>query len=255
MSLPIPLLTPLAVGLMWAVVCDLRRRRIPNVLSGAVFVIGLAISGYHGGASATLSGLAAAVLLLVALYKPWHAGGIGGGDVKLAAAVGAWIGLSHLIWFALATAVAGGIVAAVCYVLAPRATRADVRPTWCSPACTASCLPRPLLTEDAGVCSVRARDRGRRGCRASRCLGVKCGACCASAASATLNPLRGPSMNPMLSVIPTREFFKEMPLAINDSSGVQIVCGAPPSRPRDVREHARRCSGYSRWSPVSAPRC
>ena len=127
MSLPIPLLSPLAVGLMWAVVCDLRRRRIPNVLSGAVFVAGLAISGYHGGASATLSGLGAAVLLLVALYKPCHAGGIGGGDVKLAAAVGAWIGLSHLIWFALATAVAGGIVAAVCYVLAPRATRADVR--------------------------------------------------------------------------------------------------------------------------------
>ena len=127
MSLPIPLLSPLAAGLIWATACDLRRRRIPNVLSGAVFVTGLAISGYHGGASAVFSGLAASVLLLVVLYKPWHAGGIGGGDVKLAAAVGAWIGLRHLIWFALATAVAGGIVAVVCYFLAPRETRADVR--------------------------------------------------------------------------------------------------------------------------------
>jgi prepilin peptidase CpaA len=127
MSLPIPLLSPLAAGLMWAIVCDLRRRRIPNVLSGAVFVAGLAISGYQGGASAVFSGLGASVLLLVALYKPWQAGGVGGGDVKLAAAVGAWIGLPHLIWFALATAVAGGVVAAICYFLAPPATRADVR--------------------------------------------------------------------------------------------------------------------------------
>ena len=127
MSLPIPLLTPLAAGLIGAIVCDLRRRRIPNVISGAVFVTGLAISGYQGGASAVPSGLAASVLLLAALYKPWRAGGIGGGDVKLAAAVGAWIGLGHLIWFALATAVAGGIVAAICYLLAPPAVRADVR--------------------------------------------------------------------------------------------------------------------------------
>lgn len=127
MSLPIPLLSPLAAGLMWAIVCDLRRRRIPNAVSGAIFVTGLGISGYHGGASAVFSGLAASVLLLVTLYKPWQAGGIGGGDVKLAAAVGAWIGLWHLIWFALAAAVAGGVVAAICYLLAPPATRADVR--------------------------------------------------------------------------------------------------------------------------------
>ena len=127
MSLPIPLLIPLGAGLMWAIVCDLRRRRIPNVLSGAIFVTGLAISGYHGGASAVFSGLAAAVLLLVVLYKPWQAGGIGGGDVKLAAAVGAWIGLWHLVWFAIAAALAGGVVAAICYLLAPPATRADVR--------------------------------------------------------------------------------------------------------------------------------
>jgi len=112
---------------MWAIVCDLRRRRIPNALSGAIFATGLAISGYHGGASAVFSGLAASVLLLVALYKPWQAGGIGGGDVKLAAAVGAWIGLWHLVWFAIAAALAGGVVAAICYFLAPPATRADVR--------------------------------------------------------------------------------------------------------------------------------
>jgi prepilin peptidase CpaA len=67
------------------------------------------------------------VLLLAVLYPAWRAGGIGGGDVKLAAATAAWVGLSHLVWFALSAAVAGGIVAAICYLLAPPSTRAEVR--------------------------------------------------------------------------------------------------------------------------------
>jgi prepilin peptidase CpaA len=128
MSLPVPLLlTPLGVGLFWATACDLRRRRIPNAVSASIFVTGLAVSGYQGGALAALSGLAAAVLLLVVLYMPWRAGGIGGGDVKLAAAVGAWVHLRHLLWFAIAAAVAGGVLAAIGYLRASPAVRADVR--------------------------------------------------------------------------------------------------------------------------------
>jgi prepilin peptidase CpaA len=127
MSLPIPLLSALGAGLLWATVCDLRRRRIPNAVSGSIFVAGLVASGYQAGASAALSGFAAAVALLVALYLPWRAGGIGGGDVKLAAAVGAWVGLSHLLWFAVAAALAGGVLAAIGYLRAPSAVKADVR--------------------------------------------------------------------------------------------------------------------------------
>jgi prepilin peptidase CpaA len=127
MNLPVPFLCPLGLGLVWAVVCDLRRRRIPNAASGFVFASGLALNGYNGGIHAAASGLAASVILLLALFQPWKAGGIGGGDVKLAAATGAWLGLSKLIWFALTGAVAGGVVAAVCYALAPAAVKADVR--------------------------------------------------------------------------------------------------------------------------------
>ena len=47
--------------------------------------------------------------------------------MKLAAATGAWVGLSQLVWFALAGALAGGVVAVVCYLFAPAAARADVR--------------------------------------------------------------------------------------------------------------------------------
>lgn len=127
MSLPILDLAPLGLGVAWAIVCDLRRRRIPNAVSGLVFAIGIAVRVFHGGWSAGLSSLAASVFLLAVLFPAWRAGGIGGGDVKLAAATAAWVGLSHLVWFALAGAVSGGIVAAICYLFAPPATRAEVR--------------------------------------------------------------------------------------------------------------------------------
>ena len=120
-------MAPLGLGLVWAMVGDLRRRRIPNVVAGFIFVAGLAVSGYDGGVRSLLSGLAAAVILVLVLFAPWRTGGLGGGDVKLAAAVGAWVGLSHLVWFGLATALAGGIVAGVCYLFARAPARAEVR--------------------------------------------------------------------------------------------------------------------------------
>ena len=127
MAFPISHLGPLGIGLLWAVVCDLKSRRIPNLVSGFVFLGGLVACGVDGGVSVVLSGLAAFALLAVAIYPAWRAGGIGGGDLKLAAATGIWVGLSHLLWFVLATAVAGGLVAGVCYLLARAPARAEVR--------------------------------------------------------------------------------------------------------------------------------
>jgi prepilin peptidase CpaA len=127
MSFPILHLGPLAVALLWAMVCDLRTRRIPNLVSGFVFLSGLVVGGIDGGARMVLSGLAAFLLLAVAIYPAWRAGGIGGGDLKLAAATGVWVGLPQLLWFVLWTAVAGGIVAGVCYLLARAPARAEVR--------------------------------------------------------------------------------------------------------------------------------
>ena len=88
---------------------------------------GLVVAIVDRGALAALSGIAAAALVLVALYRPWTLGGIGGGDVKLAAATGVWVGLGQLPWFALSTAVAGGVVALACYAVAGAPARADMR--------------------------------------------------------------------------------------------------------------------------------
>ena len=124
---PIPHLVPLGLGLAWATISDLRRRRIPNSVSVAILIVGLLVRALDGGASAPLSGLAGFALVLAALYVPWRSGWLKGGDVKLAAAVAAWVGLSGLIWFVLATAVAGGLVSAACYLLTPAPVRAEIR--------------------------------------------------------------------------------------------------------------------------------
>jgi prepilin peptidase CpaA len=127
MPVPISHLVPLGLGLGWAAVSDLRRRRIPNAVTGFVLVAGLVVTALDGGALAPLSGLAALVLVLLALYRPWVVGGIGGGDVKLAAATAVWVGLARLPWFALATALAGGVVSLVCFAVAGKSARADMR--------------------------------------------------------------------------------------------------------------------------------
>ncbi len=152
MPLPIPCLGVLGLGLLWAAVSDLRRRRIPNAVTGLLLLAGLIAQGLLHGPLGALSGLAAAAIVIVALYVPWNAGGIGGGDVKLAAATSAWLGLNLLLPFVLATAVAGGLVAAVCYLFARPAARADVRAN-VTLAVLQGELP-PLPTHRAGHLSV-----------------------------------------------------------------------------------------------------
>jgi prepilin peptidase CpaA len=94
-----------------ACVCDLRTRRIPQVLTlggaAAAVVFHLATGGLTAGA-ASLAGWALAVLMFL---LPFALGGLGGGDVKLLGALGAWLGPGDAVWLAIYTGVAGGILA------------------------------------------------------------------------------------------------------------------------------------------------
>jgi prepilin peptidase CpaA len=90
---------------------DLRSRRVPNVLTlGAA----LAGAGYHlldggwSGLGTSAAGWAVGLLVFLPLFL---LRGLGGGDVKLLAALGAWLGPSQTLWLALFTAVAGGPIA------------------------------------------------------------------------------------------------------------------------------------------------
>ena len=110
-----------------ATVWDVAKRRIPNLVTGAVALLGVAAQLVDRGGWSVLSGLGAAVISVALLYRPWTAGGIGGGDVKMAAAVAIWVGLGGMIRYALAVAAAGGIVALVMYSLSRKAIRQDIR--------------------------------------------------------------------------------------------------------------------------------
>ena len=100
----------IAAVAMCLVACayDLRTRRIPNVLTLGAAALALAfhaIGGGLGGVGTSFAGWLVGGALLVPLF--WL-GGMGGGDVKLLAALGAWVGPGEVVWVALCSAIAGG---------------------------------------------------------------------------------------------------------------------------------------------------
>ncbi|QJC51265.1 prepilin peptidase [Paenibacillus albicereus] len=101
---------------------DVRTMRIPNALTGGFFAAGLgahgAVDGISGMGQSAL-GAAAGFIPLALLYL---LRGIGAGDVKLFAAIGAWTGAAAVLELLLYSMLAGGIGGAV-YLLFSRARR------------------------------------------------------------------------------------------------------------------------------------
>ncbi len=87
---------------------DLRTRRIPNSIVLTGFATGLSVNALLAGATGIGSSLAGGAIGL-ALFLPFFAlGGMGGGDVKLLAALGSLVGPRDVVRLALAAAVVGG---------------------------------------------------------------------------------------------------------------------------------------------------
>ena len=120
-------LVPLAVALLIAVVWDLRVRRIPNAVCGAIAVAGRGAQFWDAGPLAALVGLGIGSGTIALLFVFWLRGGVGGGDVKLAGAVAIWLEPASLPAYWLSTALAGGVVAAVCWLASRRSVRAEIR--------------------------------------------------------------------------------------------------------------------------------
>ena len=93
------------------VIADVRSARIPNWLTGGALVAALLVRTFLAGWSAAAAGLAGAGIAGGVLFLPFVARGMGGGDVKLMAAVGAWVGVGHVLALIMSTAIAGGILA------------------------------------------------------------------------------------------------------------------------------------------------
>ena len=91
-------------------ICDVRGARIPNWLTYGSLVAGLAARSFWGwaGVKGGLIGLLAGGGIFFLLYL---LGGMGGGDVKLMAAVGTWAGGAQTVVVLIASAIVGGVLA------------------------------------------------------------------------------------------------------------------------------------------------
>ena len=109
--LALPLLVVL-VAVMAAATTDLWGFRLHNALTIPLFLTGLM---YHGIAEGP-SGLAGSVLGVlvgaVPLLIPYAKGGMGAGDIKLMAGVGAWLGPWAILHVLIASGLATGCCAA-----------------------------------------------------------------------------------------------------------------------------------------------
>ena len=100
----------LTLGLAVAVVTDVRSRRIPNWLTGAIAGAGFGLA--FGGGVVTPAQAALGLLTGLLLMMPGHLiGATGAGDVKLMAAVGTMLGPDLAFRAFLYSAVAGGVFA------------------------------------------------------------------------------------------------------------------------------------------------
>ena len=94
-----------------ASVSDIRSRRIPNWLVVPFLLAGIAVSGIVDGWSGLGNSLLGVLVAAVLLGVFYLLGGMGMGDVKLCASVGAWIGPYQLVFALMFMGLAGGFMA------------------------------------------------------------------------------------------------------------------------------------------------
>ena len=104
--------TIFGLAMLHVVVTDLRHRRIRNWLIAALVLAYLPLALAAGLSWAQMAGgLAAGVLMFAAGFGCFAAGWIGGGDVKLAAVSGLWLGAHQALLYVLVASLAGAVLA------------------------------------------------------------------------------------------------------------------------------------------------
>ena len=97
--------------LIEAAVIDGLKLKVPNWLTFHLVIGGFAYSAWTGGGLGLLASLQGAAVGLALLLPLYAIGGMGAGDVKLLAAVGAWVGWQVTLGAFVTSAVVGGMMA------------------------------------------------------------------------------------------------------------------------------------------------
>ena len=101
----------LAAVVTIAALTDLYDQRVPNWLTFPATVLALCFQSAVGGMEGVLFGLGGWLVGFTLLILFYVKGGMGAGDVKLMAVIGAFVGPYRVIWIFLYTALFGGIYA------------------------------------------------------------------------------------------------------------------------------------------------
>jgi prepilin peptidase CpaA len=104
------LLIPLVLTL-WIAWGDVKTRRIPNYLTLGTAVAGLTYNFLSHGLSGLADGSLGMLLGFACLILPYLWGGMGAGDVKALAALGAWLGPRLTLFLFCYMGIAGGVIA------------------------------------------------------------------------------------------------------------------------------------------------
>jgi prepilin peptidase CpaA len=148
------------VACVLATFTDITSFKVYNILTLPLLASGVVYHAIDGGTPGLLGsllgmGLGGGMLLIF-----YFLGGMGAGDVKFMAAVGAWLGVVLTFYVFLASAIAGGVYALVLIVAygSPRETYVNLR-IICQ---RVSIFCRHLGAEERIEAEVRRSDRRRR---------------------------------------------------------------------------------------------
>ncbi len=111
-------MTEVPQGVIWlvsavlieAAIIDGRQLRVPNWLTFHFVLGGLAFAAWTGGREHLIWSLAGIGVGLISLLPLYAIGGMGAGDVKLMAGVGAWLGPALTLWAFVSSALVGGLL-------------------------------------------------------------------------------------------------------------------------------------------------
>lgn len=111
LTAPVWLAALLFVALAAAALQDAWQLRISNLTCLAVVILGFVAALVHGLSGGMWQNLAVFAALLVLGTVAFSTNALGGGDVKLLAAVGLWVDFRGALWLTSAVFVAGGVLA------------------------------------------------------------------------------------------------------------------------------------------------
>ncbi len=96
-----------------AVITDVGWRRIPNTLIAVALISGLIHASIMAGSTGFYGALGGCMVGLIVYLPLYLLGGMAAGDVKLLAALGAWVGWQSALWIGALSLIAGGAMGLV----------------------------------------------------------------------------------------------------------------------------------------------